>query len=383
MDRVQWNITNEDDIRNEAGKAETEVSVDEWTLCKRLGPARAREVLEQHYDTFVTEADFATIREMGFNHVRIPIGHWAVRPQQYEPYVPHVSWKYLLRGIKWAKKHGLRVMVELHTAVGSQNGWNHSGREGRIRWIVDPIEGEDFATESIEAAKDVIHRLYVNQTNPGENELLIPLMGVLNEPAIMMMPYEPVFQWYQRSHDELRAIAGTKGPILTYHDGFLRPPTWNDFFKSYDRAILESHMYLIFEPNMMNLPHAQQTAIPCNSWRHDLKPTQALVGEFSFATNDCGKYLNGVRTGSRYEGSGKSCRGMNDWATWTDERTQFLNTFIQKQMHAYESGIGWFFWTYKTENHINPQWDYLLAWKSGWAPKDVNTRVFTCDNATE
>jgi hypothetical protein len=30
-------------------------------------------------------------------------------------------------------------------------------------------------------------------------------------------------------------------------------------------------------------------------------------------------------------------------------------------MDAFESNIGWFFWNFKTENHVNPHWDYLLG----------------------
>ncbi|ORX62582.1 glycoside hydrolase [Hesseltinella vesiculosa] len=356
------------------------IATDEWMLCKRLGPIRAKELLEHHYETFITEADFEQIQKMGFNHVRIPIGHWAIRPQPNEPFVPHLSWKYMLRGIEWAKKYGLRVMIELHTAAGSQNGWNHSGREGRIRWLVDPIDGEYFAQEAIEAVKDVVDYFYTNQTMPGQNELLIPMIGVLNEPAIMMLPHEPVFKWYRRSHDAIRNMTGKgSGPIITYHDGFLRIHSWNGFFRKYDRAVLESHLYLIFEPNMMTLPHSEQIAIPCNTWRQELTESKTLVGEFSFATNDCGKYLNGVRTPARYEGTGRSCHGVDDWLNWTDEYKEFMNVLIQKQMNAYEAGMGWFFWTYKTEDHVNPHWDYLLAWKKGWAPKDVNTLAYTCD----
>ncbi|CAO3599172.1 unnamed protein product [Absidia cylindrospora] len=129
---------------------------DEWTLCERLGPIKARQVLEHHYDTFIQEADFKTIRDMGFNHVRIPIGHWAIRPLAREPFVPYVAWSYLIRGIQWARKYGLRVMVELHTAPGSQNGWNHSGRSGEIHWLNNGDNGRIYAEETMSVVKDII-----------------------------------------------------------------------------------------------------------------------------------------------------------------------------------------------------------------------------------
>ena len=32
------------------------------------------------------------------------------------------SWQYILRAFKWARKYGLRVLIDLHSAPGSQNG---------------------------------------------------------------------------------------------------------------------------------------------------------------------------------------------------------------------------------------------------------------------
>ena len=41
------------------------------------------------------------------------------------------------------------------------------------------------------------------------------------------------------------------------------------------------------------------------------------------------------------------------------------------QMEAYETGLGWFFWTAKTENHSAPEWDYLFLLKNGIAPPNL------------
>lgn len=51
--------------------------IDEYTLCQSLGYARAKDLLEEHYSTLITEDDFKQIAEDGFNLVRIPIGYWA------------------------------------------------------------------------------------------------------------------------------------------------------------------------------------------------------------------------------------------------------------------------------------------------------------------
>ncbi|KAI8082810.1 glycoside hydrolase superfamily [Halteromyces radiatus] len=379
------------------------VAVDEWTLCERLGPTKARQVLEHHYETFITEADFARIRQMGFNHVRIPIGHWAIRPSSQEPFVPHVAWTYLLRGIQWARKYGLRVMIELHTAPGSQNGWNHSGRSGDIRWL-NGDHGQYYADETKRVVMDIVS--FFNKDPPevkDDNKTIhshnvwshvVPVFGVLNEPAMMIIKKEPAKQWYKDSYSAIRNITGHQGPILSYHDGFLGLSPWKGFFTDFDRTFLETHMYLIFDPNLVYMEREKQAAFPCDTWREQLADASqqvapVMVGEFSFATNDCGKYLNGVGLGTRYENTMNgndddsrcpqcNCTQVEDWPSWTSGYKHFLNTFVQRQMDAYEAGVGWFFWTYKTEQHINPHWDYSLAWEKGWAPKDVNQREFSC-----
>lgn len=46
--------------------------VDEWTLCSMV--PNAADILRQHWDSWVTLADFQKIAKSGFNTVRIPIG---------------------------------------------------------------------------------------------------------------------------------------------------------------------------------------------------------------------------------------------------------------------------------------------------------------------
>ncbi|KAI9618550.1 hypothetical protein H4Q26_012371 [Puccinia striiformis f. sp. tritici PST-130] len=40
--------------------------------------------------------------------------------------------QYFLKAITWARKYGLRIILDLHAGPGSQNGWNHSGKLGTL-----------------------------------------------------------------------------------------------------------------------------------------------------------------------------------------------------------------------------------------------------------
>lgn len=121
--------------------------LDEWTFCQYQSPAAARKTLEHHWDTFITEKDFAAIADAGLNHVRIPIGHWMYDVAPGEPYIQG-QLSYLIMAVKWARKYGLKIFITVYGMLfliffsrgksdadlcatgtpGSQNGYVNSGQ---------------------------------------------------------------------------------------------------------------------------------------------------------------------------------------------------------------------------------------------------------------
>jgi len=87
--------------------------VDEYTFTQTLGKQEAQNRLNIHWDTWITQEDMNEIASMGLNHVRIPIGYWALNPLDGDPYVQGQV-PYLDRAIGWARTAGLKVMLDLH-----------------------------------------------------------------------------------------------------------------------------------------------------------------------------------------------------------------------------------------------------------------------------
>jgi len=87
--------------------------VDEYTYCQALGQAEASSRLTQHWNTWITMADFQAIAAAGLNHVRIPIGYWALNPLPGDPYVQG-QLPVLDSAIQWARETGLKVILDLH-----------------------------------------------------------------------------------------------------------------------------------------------------------------------------------------------------------------------------------------------------------------------------
>jgi len=107
--------------------------VDEYTFCQYQDYNTAHTALVSHWNTWITEDDFRQIAAAGLNYVRIPIGYWAYDVSGGETYIQGQA-NYLDHAIGWARNHGLKVLIDLHGAPGSQNGFDNSGRRGDELW---------------------------------------------------------------------------------------------------------------------------------------------------------------------------------------------------------------------------------------------------------
>jgi glucan 1,3-beta-glucosidase len=92
--------------------------VDEYTYTLALGKTEAFNGLNKHWATWITQDDFKEIALMGLNHVRIPVGYWALNPLPGDPYVQG-QLPYLDQAIGWARSAGLKIMLDLHGGKGA------------------------------------------------------------------------------------------------------------------------------------------------------------------------------------------------------------------------------------------------------------------------
>jgi endoglucanase len=92
-------------------------------LAELVGPAAAQAFWRQWEDTFVTRADFARLKEQGFDCVRLPInyknvvsaapnGAFALNDAGLAP---------VDRAVAWGAEYGIYVILDLHAAPGGQN----------------------------------------------------------------------------------------------------------------------------------------------------------------------------------------------------------------------------------------------------------------------
>ncbi|KAI4126805.1 MAG: hypothetical protein LQ338_003564 [Usnochroma carphineum] len=371
--------------------------IDEYTLTRELGPQKAAKTLEKHYAMFIKEDDFQQIQAAGFDHVRIPFSYWAVTTYPGDPYVPKISWRYLLRAIEYCRKYGLRVSLDLHALPGSQNGWNHSGRQGAIGWL-NGTDGDLNAQRSL----DIHTQLSTFFAQPRYKNI-IAIYGLANEPKMIALPTSAVLDWETKA----AAIVRKSGmqQYIAVGDGFLGLSKWQGQLSGVQNVMLDVHQYTIFNKNQINFPHQKKIQYACQGWTDQMKQSvnvatgfgATICGEWSQADTDCALYLNNVNTGSRWEGtlptgdpttsvttpdcppnSGTcSCDKANaDPSSYSDDYKQWLMMYAEAQMASFEAGWGWFYWTWATESAT--QWSWKAGLAAGILPKTTWQRDFNC-----
>ncbi|KAM0331603.1 hypothetical protein ACHAQA_003282 [Verticillium albo-atrum] len=375
--------------------------IDEWTLSKHLGKRKTAEVLEAHYASFVTETTFKEIRDAGLDHVRIPFGYWAVETwDEEDPYLQRTSWRYLLRGIEWARKYGLRVKLDPHALPGSQNGWNHSGRWGAIGWL-NGTSGTENRKRSVEM-HDRLSKFFAQP----RYQNIITFYGLANEPKMTELSTSEVIAWTEECYALVRKN-GVKA-VVVFGDGFMGLHNWQGQMTGYDDMALDVHQYVIFNKDQIAFSHQKKVEYACKGWTEQAEESMdrstgygpTLFAEWSQADTDCATYLTNVGQGNRWTGTYDP--GADDSAVAVlepgcptlDERCdcgpanakvedmsdgykKFLKMFAEAQMHSFEKGWGWWYWTWDTEDA--PLWSYKKALAGGLMPKKPWERDFDCD----
>lgn len=369
--------------------------IDEYTLCTKLGTDRCKSTLEEHYSSFVTKDTFADIRDAGFDHVRIPFGYWAVTTYNGDPYVKQVSWRYLLRGIEYARQNGLRVNLDLHGAPGSQNGWNHSGRQGTIGWL-NGTDGDLNAQRTL----DIHHQLSQFFAQPRYKNI-VTMYGLVNEPRMVDINTTRVISWTEKAIKQVRSDNITA--VLVFGDGFYGLANWQGKLQNYDNLLLDVHQYVIFNVDQLSLNHTKKLNFACEAWTTQSKQSMStttgfgptMCGEWSQADTDCAEYINNVNMGTRWEGTYNTgnastsvltpqcptqdcaCDPANaDPASYSEAYKKWLYQFAIAQMISFEVGWGWFYWTWDTEKAT--QWSYKKGMAAGIMPDKVWNRDFDC-----
>ncbi|KAN0066276.1 hypothetical protein ACQY0O_000370 [Thecaphora frezii] len=348
--------------------------VDEYTFGKYVGDAERR--LQAHWNSFITEDDFRQIAAAGLNHVRIPIGYWAFDTSRNEPYVRSNQFYHLTQAVRWARKYGIKVLIDLHGAPMSQNGYDNSGQKGDAKWATDQSNADRAKAAVVQIA---------NRFAAEEFAGTVTIIELLNEPAGYLGGNLVAFtqQYY---YDAFYAVREKFANVaIMIHDAFQPLASWNGFMRppQFEQVLLDTHIYTVFSPAENAMSNQQRLSTICDktsSLQSSQQNLYTVVGEWTPAPTDCARYLNGRFVGARYDGSYGgdsyrigSCSGKTgDGSNFSTSYKDYLRQMFETQVSVYERGSGWIMWTWKTEAAAD--WDYQRGLQQGWITRNLNSR---------
>lgn len=249
---------------------------DEYTLTLNLGRQRAYEILKPHWDSWARQEDFNRIARAGFNLVRIPIGYWAFKTFE-SPYVSGAQ-DYLDAAIGWARAAGLKVIIDLHGAPRSQNGFDNSGQR------LDSPGWQMY--DSVEQTLEVL-QLMANKYARSEYNDVVAAIELVNEPLGPELDVNKIRKFYRDGFDRIRAVSGSVTVIIS--DAFLSPNYWNGFLTPGDNnaqnVAIDHHHYQVFTSELVSMSHQQHVQELCDAAAYNYGGSDkwTFVGEWTAA----------------------------------------------------------------------------------------------------
>lgn len=313
------------------------------------------------------------------NLVRIPIGFWAFDNTGY-PFIQGAA-PYLDAAIDWARNTNppLRVIIDLHGAPSSQNGFDNSGqRRPSPGWLVDG--GWEGPTSQM--TLDVLNTIAQKYAQESYQDVVVGI-ELLNEPLGSVLNNADLRQFYREGYGRVRQVSDT---VVVLQDAFLPPSSYNGFMTPSDLNVqwvaMDHHFYQVFDQGSVSMVPWQHRQAVCNNVDSFTGADKwTFIGEWTAAMTDCAPSLNGYGVGARYDGTypGSSYVGSCAWesniANWPSSYLNDTRGFIEAQMEAFEANSqGWIFWTFKTE--MAHEWDMFVLMDNNVFPNPVTSRWF-------
>lgn len=364
---------------------------DEYYLPRQLSKEIYEERIRIHRSEYITERDFAWIRAVGMNAVRIPVPYFVFG--DCPPFIGCTE--ELDRAFNWAERYGLKILLDLHTVPGSQNGFDNGGISGVCKWAQQP--------ESVAFTLQVLERLCRRY---GKREALYGI-EIVNEPltkaawdifniqerykaadeemAKGSAPVDMEFlkSFYIEAYFRMRLYLPEEKAIV-FHDGF-DLYAWKDFMQDekFINVVLDTHQYLMMAETdgCRQEKEAYVTYIE-EKYEKAIKEMKnyfpVICGEWSlFNSAGCGcdtkggqSVLNGI------EGSQKEM-------ITEKEKRELYRAVADAQLKAWKQGNGYFYWNYKLLlDTVNKKgwigwdaWDFQRCVANGWFPKEEEGMV--------
>lgn len=357
---------------------------DEYDLPRQLPREVYEARIQIHRAEYISEGDFIRIKAMGLNTIRIPVPYFIFG--DVEPYIGCID--ELDKAFCWAKRYGLKILIDLHTVPGGQNGFDNGGISGVCKWAQ--------SGESVEFTLRVLEKLAERY---GHHESLFGIQPV-NEPISEFLwdvmriqerypPRNPelaagsagiprdFLRWfYVEAYDRLRKHLPEEKAIML-HDGF-DLSSWKDFMREerFKNVWLDTHQYLMSAEGM----GCEQTTPGYVRYIMDNYYRQIEEMEQYFPIV-CGEWclFNSMVAGADTKGGQSVLNGVENASVETvsdEDKKDIYRAIAAAQLAAWNRGHGYIFWSYKLlTDTVNEKgwigwdaWDFGRCYDFGWFP---------------
>lgn len=281
---------------------------DEYSLSQN---ASGREKIKKHRSQFIVKDDIKWLADNGFTAVRIPVGYWLFDKKSM-PYLHGTA--PLDDCMRWCEQYGLKVLICLHGAPGSQNGHDHSGRVGKIG-----IWRRQNYQKTLEILEVITKRYQKSPVFWG--------LEIVNEPMLGSINYWRTLRLYRQAYRRIRKVSSR--PKVIFSDGY-RPRLMNAailFGKNTAMDIHQYHMLTMFK--VLSRLHMRW-------YRWRLVRRQRL-------------YRRLARFQPIIIGEWSAVMGYELLQNENMKESDFWQEHVDLQAKTYSSAEAKFYWTYKTE----------------------------------
>ncbi|GMM29640.1 glucan 1,3-beta-glucosidase [Martiniozyma asiatica (nom. inval.)] len=353
--------------------------VDEYHLCETYGYEQAETVLQEHWSTWIVEQDFKDMSDAGLNFVRIPVGYWAFQLADGDPYVQGQE-AYLDKALAWCAQYGLKAWIDLHGVPGSQNGFDNSGIRDQIKW--QTTDGY------IDITINVLTTIASKYSADEYKDVVIGI-ELVNEPLGPDLDASLLIDYYEKGYEIVRNYGDV--PVIIHDAFFQLNHYWDNILNTEQDpniwdVYVDHHHYQIFSVGELQRSLDDKISFACNLGKQEAEEYHIdLCGEWTAALTDCGKWLNGLNRGARWDATFDNTTPIGscdhfylaDYSYFQQEdvRTTYRK-YVEAQMDAYTHSkmMGWVFWCWKTENLI--EWDFKQLLSLNIIPQPLDSREF-------
>lgn len=305
----------------------------EKVIADLAGPEYAKHFWTEYRNHYISEADIKRISELGYNSVRPALDARMFLTEGDNPVYVDQGFEVLDNLVKWSKKYGIYVIIDMHAAPGGQTGQNI----------------DDSANDEPELFMDPKYQkrlsdLWVKIARRYENEPAVAGYDLLNEP--------------------LPEKTGAAAKYKTQLEPLYRQLT------AAIRKVDRKHMIIVEGANW------------ANDWSVFSAPFDGnMVYQFHYYCWDRPSMLKSIR-------SYLDDRQRFNAPVWVGETGESDDAIYWATTEYFEANnIGWSFWPWKKMNAINapysiklPQdWKAIRAYTEGGGKPSVATAQKTFD----